>query len=693
VNGAAKTSPPVAAAKPDPSGNDPYAWLRAANWQEVIRDPSVLDPEIRAYLDAENAYTNRSLAPLDALADALVGEMRARIKEDDSSVPVPVDDYQYYVRYNDGGQHPLYCRTRGDDGAEEILLDADAEAADEAFYRVSMFIVSNDHTWFAYGVDLTGGENYRLRVRDSATGALIEDAVGGLSGDLRIANDNATLFYVRRDDNHRPRWVYRHRVGADPTTDVLVYEEPDQGFYLSLGRTESRRYITVNCAAHDDTSEVRLIDADAPDLSPVLVAPREPGVSYSVYNRADQLVIVTNADGAEDFKVVTCPAATPGRDHWRDLVPHRPGRLILSLNVFADYIVRLERIDALPRLVVRTVADGSEDTIAFDEPAYDLSLSHEMPHDGTVMRFSYSSMTTPLTVYDTDLTTGGRTMRKRQEVPSGHDPVDYVTERLMAQTADGEQVPISLLYKKSTARDGSAPLLLYGYGSYGISIPAAFQSNRLSLVDRGFVYAIAHIRGGMEKGYDWYRSGKLHNKKNTFADFIVCAEHLIAQRYTAAGNIAAHGGSAGGLLMGAVVNMRPDLFGAVVADVPFVDVLTTILDDSLPLTPPEWVEWGNPIEDEEARAYIASYSPYDNVTAQAYPAMLVTGGVSDPRVTYWEPAKWVAKLRATKTDTNPLLLHINMDAGHGGKAGRFARLDEIGRMYAFILWALGRAAP
>ena len=302
-------------------------------------------------------------------------------------------------------------------------------------------------------------------------------------------------------------------------------------------------------------------------------------------------------------------------------------------------------------------------------------------------------MTTPLTVYDTDLTTGGRTMRKRQEVPSGHDPVDYVTERLMAQTADGEQVPISLLYKKSTARDGSAPLLLYGYGSYGISIPAAFQSNRLSLVDRGFVYAIAHIRGGMEKGYDWYRSGKLHNKKNTFADFIVCAEHLIAQRYTAAGNIAAHGGSAGGLLMGAVVNMRPDLFGAVVADVPFVDVLTTILDDSLPLTPPEWVEWGNPIEDEEARDYIASYSPYDNVTAQAYPAMLVTGGVSDPRVTYWEPAKWVAKLRATKTDTNPLLLHINMDAGHGGKAGRFARLDEIGRMYAFILWALGRAAP
>lgn len=691
MNGASKPPPPVAAAKPhlSPQG-DPYAWLRAKNWQDVIRDPSVLDSEIRTYLDAENAYTNRTLAPLNALADTLVGEMRARIREDDSSVPVPVDEYRYYLRYNDGGQHPLYCRTKGDDGAEEVLLDADAESAGEAFYRVSMFIVSDDHTRFAYGVDLTGGENYRLRVRDAATGSLIEDAIGGLSGDLRIANDNRTIFYVRRDDNHRPRWVYCHVIGADPKNDTLVYEEPDQGFYLSLGRTESRRYITVNCAAHDDTSEVRLIDADAPTRPPVLVAPRDPGVSYSVYHRAEQLVIVTNADGAEDFKIVTCPVATPGRTHWCDLVPHRPGRLILSLNVFADYIVRLERIDALPRLVVHAVADSREDTIAFDEAAYDLSLFHEMPHDAAVMRFSYSSMTTPLTVYDHDLATGARTMRKRQDVPSGHDPADYVTERLMAPTADGERVPISLLYRKGTPRDGSAPLLLYGYGSYGISIPAAFQTNRLSLADRGFVYAIAHIRGGMEKGYGWYRSGKLHNKKNTFDDFIASAEYLIDRRYTAAGNIAAHGGSAGGLLMGAVVNMRPDLFGAVVADVPFVDVLTTILDDSLPLTPPEWVEWGNPIEDEEAREYIASYSPYDNVAAQDYPAMLVTGGVSDPRVTYWEPAKWVAKLRATKTDTNPLLLHINMDAGHGGKAGRFARLDEIGRMYAFILWALDR---
>ncbi|MDA0368301.1 MAG: S9 family peptidase [Proteobacteria bacterium] len=690
MNIADTPTPPIAARK-DSGTDDPYAWLRADNWQDVIRDPAVLDPEIRAYLVAENAYTERALAPVRDLASALVGEMRARIKEDDASVPVPVDDFRYFVRYEQGGQHPLYCRTKGDDGPEEILLDADDESAGEAFYRVATWVISADHKRYAYTVDLAGGEDYRLRVRSSATGALIEDTLNGLSGDLMIANDSETIFYVRRDDNHRPRWVYRHRIGDDGQNDVMVYEEPDKGFYVSLGRTESRKYITIDCAAHDDTAEVRLIDADAPHQPPVLVAPRDTGVSYSVYHRVDELVIVTNADGAEDFKIVTCPVATPTRAHWRDLVPHKPGRLILGLNVFADYIVRLERVDALPRLVVRTVADGAESAIAFDEPAYDLSQSHEMPHGGSVLRFSYSSMTTPQTVYDYDLATGARTLRKRQEVPSGHDAADYVTERLMAQTEDGEQVPISLLYKKGTPRDGSAPLLLYGYGSYGISMPASFQSNRLSLMDRGFVYAIAHIRGGMEKGYGWYRSGKLHNKKNTFADFIASAEHLIAQGYTSKGKIAAHGGSAGGLLMGAVVNMRPDLFGAVVADVPFVDVLATILDDSLPLTPPEWVEWGNPIEDAEARAYIASYSPYDNVTAQAYPAMLVTGGVSDPRVTYWEPAKWVAKLRATKTDTNALLLNINMDTGHGGKAGRFARLDEIGRMYAFILWALGRA--
>jgi oligopeptidase B len=686
-NSATVPAPPVAPRKNADAG-DPYAWLRADNWQEVLRDPSVLDADIRAYILAENAYTDTVLAPLERLRTDLVREMRRRIKEDDASVPVPVDGFLYYVRYREGGEHPLYCRTSGDDGAEEILLDADAEAKGEAFYRVADWSVSADHARYAYGVDLSGGEDFSVRVRDCATGALVDDTLTGTSGDLHLANDSATLFYVRRDENHRPRWVYRHRIGTAADQDTLIYEEPEAGFFVSLDRTESRRYITINCTAHDNTTEVHLVDADAPDAPPVVVAPRETGVSYSVNHRADQLVIVTNADDAEDFKIVTCPAKSPARENWQDLVPHQPGRLVLGLSVFADYIVRLERIDALPRLVVRNVSDGAESTIAFDEPAYNLNLFHDMPHHETVMRFSYSSMTTPLTVYDYHLSTGDRTERKRQEVPSGHDPADYTTERLMATAPDGEQVPISVLAHKNTLRDGSAPLLLYGYGSYGISIPASFNTNRLSLVDRGIVYAIAHIRGGMEKGYGWYRAGKLSTKKNTFTDFIACAEHLIAQKYTSSGKIAAHGGSAGGMLMGAVVNMRPDLFGAIVADVPFVDVLTTILDDTLPLTPPEWVEWGNPITDETARAYIASYSPYDNVTAQDYPAMLITGGISDPRVTYWEPAKWAAKLRATKTDTNPVFLHINMDAGHGGKAGRFDRLDEVGRMYAFVLSVL-----
>lgn len=683
-----KKTPPVAARKNTGAEDDPYAWLRAENWQEVLRDPSMLDPEIRAYLDAENAYTDAVMAPLDDLRTKLVREIRGRIKEDDASVPVPIGDWRYYLRYREGGQHPIYCRTHGDDGPEEVLLDADKEAAGAAFYRISMWLITADHTRYAYAVDLTGSEDYALRVRDCATGALIDDGLARTAGDFRIANDSKTVFYVRRDDNHRPRWVYRHVIGEDPATDVLVYEEQDAGFHLSLGRTESRKYLLIYCTAHDDTAEVRLIDADAPQTDPILVAPRDTGVAYSVHHRGDELVIHTNADGAEDYKLVTAPVATPGRAQWRDLVPHRPGHFIVGPIVFADYVVRVERVDALPRLIVRRMSDGAESTVAFDEPAYDLYLWAEMPHDGTVMRFSYASMTTPSTVYDYDLATGERTWRKQDEVPSGHDPADYVTERLMATAPDGEQVPISLLYKKDTPRDGSAPLLLYGYGSYGISIPASFNVNRLSLVDRGIVYAIAHIRGGLEKGYSWHRAGKLHHKKNTFTDFIACAEHLIAQRYTSKGRIAAHGGSAGGMLMGAVANMRPDLFGAIVADVPFVDVLTTICDDTLPLTPPEWVEWGNPITDDTARAYIASYSPYDNVTAQDYPAMLITGGVSDPRVTYWEPAKWVAKLRAAKTDNNPLLMHINMDAGHGGKAGRFDRLDEVGRMYAFILWAL-----
>jgi oligopeptidase B len=424
------------------------------------------------------------------------------------------------------------------------------------------------------------------------------------------------------------------------------------------------------------------------------VARRKVGERYEVehhpaFGDEPALIVLTNADGAEDFKIMIAPLANPDRANWRELVPHRPGTLILDVALFRDWLVRLERSDGLPRIVVRRLADKSEHTIEFAEEAYSLGMSAGFEFETDLLRFVYSSMTTPSEVWDYDMRTRERVLRKRQEIPSGHDPSDYVTRRVFARGHDGETVPISLIHRRGTKIDGSAPLLLYGYGAYGSAMPASFSTNRLSLIDRGFIYAIAHVRGGTEKGWRWYREGKLAHKENTFRDFISAAEHLIAERFTAKGRIVAHGGSAGGLLMGAVANMRPDLFGGIVAEVPFVDVLNTMLDDTLPLTPPEWPEWGNPITDKEAFGRLRRYSPYDNVRAQAYPAMLVLAGLTDPRVTYWEPAKWVAKLRAHKTDGQPLLLRTNMDAGHGGAAGRFDRLEEVALGYVFALRTLG----
>ena len=443
-------------------------------------------------------------------------------------------------------------------------------------------------------------------------------------------------------------------------------------------------------SAHDHTtSELRLIDAADPAAAPMLVAAREPEVQYDATDLGDELLILTNADDAIDFKIVSAPLANPGRGDWSDLLPHQPGRYLLGLLLFQEHLVRLERLEGLPRIVVRRLSDGEEHTIAFEEEAYDLSVDPGYEFATTTLRFTYSSMTTPLRTYDYDMESRERSLRKEQEVPSGHDPADYVTRRILAPAADGAQVPVSLLYRKDTALDGSAPLMLYGYGSYGMSIPAGFSTNRLSLVDRGFVYAIAHIRGGDDKGYGWYLDGKLEAKMNTFTDFIAAGEALVREGFCRAGNIAAHGGSAGGMLMGVVVNLRPDLFRAIVAEVPFVDVLNTMCDADLPLTPPEWPEWGNPIEDAEAYARIADYSPYDRVAAKAYPAILATAGLTDPRVTYWEPAKWVARLRKLKTDGHLLLLKTNMDAGHGGAAGRFDRLKEVALVYAFLLKTFG----
>ncbi|WP_018389838.1 S9 family peptidase [Ancylobacter sp. FA202] len=674
---------------------DPYAWLRADNWREVMRDPALLAPDIRAWLEAENAGAEAWLAPYAALRTQLVKEMRGRIKEDDSSVPSTDGPFAYFTRFREGGQHPLICRRpAGAIAGETVLLDGDALADGKAYFQFGDAQQSPDHRLFAWTTDEAGSEYYTLRIRDIEAGTDLPDLVTETTGDVLWSADGSYLFYIRRDAEHRPSFVYRHRLGADPAQDVLVYEEPDKGFFVSLGRTQSRRFGLISCGDHD-TSEVRLLDLESPLDAPVRVAPREPGLRYGVEHHpaldgVESLVIETNADGAEDFKIVTAPLATPGRAHWHDLVPHKPGRLLLSATVLRGHLVRLEREDGLPRLVVRTLADGTEHAVAFAEEAYSLGFDPGHGFDKTEIRFTYSSMTTPAEVWDYDVASRARTLRKRQEVPSGHDPKRYVTRRLMAPAADGELVPVSLLFAADTPLDGSAPCLLYGYGAYGMSMPSGFSTARLSLVDRGFVFAIAHIRGGTEKGWRWYREGKLARKTNTFSDFIAAGEHLIAEKIVAPDRIVAHGGSAGGMLMGAVANMRPDLFAGIVAEVPFVDVLDTMLDDTLPLTPPEWPEWGNPIMDAEAFASIQAYSPYDNVTAQDYPALFALAGLTDPRVTYWEPAKWVAKLRALKTDTSPLLLRTNMEAGHGGASGRFDRLEETAMIYAFALAMAGR---
>ncbi|MEX0839955.1 MAG: S9 family peptidase [Parvibaculum sp.] len=665
---------------------DDYAWLRDENWREVMRDPDVLDKDIRAYLEAENAYTEAALAPVSELRETLFREMKGRIKEDDSSVPSPDGPFAYYTRFELGAQHPVFCRKpREATSGEEIVLDANKEAEGEAYFKIGDVDHDPTHRLAAWSADRKGSEYFTVRLREVASGRDLDDEVPDTSPGIAWDAGGTSFLYTQVDDEHRPLKVFRHVVGTPARNDKLVYEEKDEGFFVGVGKVQSGRWLIISSHDHQ-TSELYLIPAEAPETPPRLVAPREDGVEYDLEHDATRgrFLILTNLD-AEDFKIVEAPEDAPGRENWRDFIPHRPGTLVLDHVAYRDHHVRLERRDGLPRIAVRRLADGAEHEIAFDEEAYDLNMGAGYEYETARTRFSYSSMTTPAEVYDYDLETRERTFRKRQEVPSGHNPADYITRRIFAHASDGETVPISLVHRKGLSLDGSAPCLLYGYGSYGISIPASFSTTCLSLVDRGFVYAIAHIRGGKEKGYRWYTEGKLLKKRNTFTDFIVAGEHLAKEGFTSRGNIVAHGGSAGGMLMGAVSNMAPDLFKGILAEVPFVDVLATILDASLPLTPPEWNEWGNPIESREAYEYMASYSPYDNVKSQAYPHLFALGGLTDPRVTYWEPAKWVAKLRELKTGDAVTLLHINMDAGHGGASGRFERLKEVARVYAFAL--------
>ena len=668
---------------------DDYAWLRADNWQAMFKDPTILDPEIRTHLDAENTYMKAAMADTEALQKTLFAEMKGRIKEDDSSVPVKDGPFAYGTFYVTGGEQPSFFRTPRDGGERSVLLDGDKEAEGKAYFRLGGVDHSTDHSRGLWSYDDKGSEYYTLRVRDLATGEDLADVIESTGGGGAWAPDGKSFFYTVLDDNHRPSKIFHHIVGTPQSDDRLVYEEEDPGFFMGVGGSMLDDFIYIDIHDHE-TSEYWLLPTSDLTGKPQLVAARETGLEYSLSEGGDVFYILTNADGAKDFKIMQAPVDKPSRENWTDVVPHTAGRLIIAHGAYARHLVWLEREAGLPQIKIRDRRTGEDHSIAFAEEAFSLGLQGAAEYDTDVIRFSYSSMTTPSQLYDYNMVTRERTLLKTQEVPSGHNPDDYVTRRVMAPAWDGAEVPVTLLYRKDTPLDGSAPCLLYGYGAYGIAIPASFNTNCLSLVDRGFVYAIAHIRGGKDKGFAWYEDGKMEKKTNTFKDFIAAADYLNQQKFTSYANIIAEGGSAGGMLMGAIANMAPEKFKGVIAAVPFVDVLNTMLDDTLPLTPPEWPEWGNPIDSKEAYERMAAYSPYDNVSEKPYPAILALGGLTDPRVTYWEPAKWVAKLREKTTGSEPILMKTNMDAGHGGASGRFQRLEEIAFEYAFAIKVAGK---
>lgn len=660
---------------------DDYHWLRAENWQEALRDPELLPAEIKDYLHAENAYYDAAMADTMDLQGTLIDEMRGRMQDDVSYVPEKWGDYAYNIRYAAGQEHPIFFRTPRDGGAEQILLDFNKEAEGFEYFESGNTELSPEQKQLAWSVDTAGSEYFALKIRHISTGQDHDYEIADVSSVAWLNED--ILIYTRVDENHRSNQAYRHQLGTDPKTDTLIMTEKDPRFDIHAQRSLSGDYIFLHAGTNDE-DEIWFIPTATPLTEPQLIQAREQGIEYNVDHQDENFIIMTNADAAEDFKIVTAPVSAPQRDNWKTRVEHQPGTIILGTVIYQDWLIWSERANALPRINIRSKA-GDIHQIEFAEEAYSLAMDSSLEFDGHELRFIYSSPTTPAQTYDYDLNTRQRTLRKEQIIPSGHDSSDYITRRISAISHDGAEVPITLLYHKDTQLNGTAPCFLYGYGSYGHSLPANFSANRLSLVDRGFVHAVAHTRGGEEKGRAWYEAAKLEKKPNTFHDFIAVAQHLIAEKYTAKGNIVCSGASAGGLLIGAVVNMAPELFAGAEADVPFVDMLNTILDDTLPLTPGEWTQWGNPIESAEAYQWIKSYSPYDNVTAQAYPPMLVTAGVSDPRVTYWEPAKWVAKLRVTKTDDHVLMLRTNMSSGHFGKSGRYAGLEDLARTYAFAL--------
>jgi oligopeptidase B len=660
--------------------DDPWAWLRDKGY------PNVQDEDVLNYLKAENAYFEAVMGPHKQLVDELFEEMKGRIKEDDASVPIKDGDWLYWSEFKKGTQYRDWYRKPAAGGEGTLIYSENAEAEGKEYYRLGAFAVSRDGRMLATLADDDGSERFKLVVRDLGTGKDVETVTLVGIGNPVWTSDSKGLVFTEVNDQWRSYRARYHRIGDDPDRAVTLYEETDDiAFSVGVDRATDDSLIFIS-TGNNSSNEVRIVPADNPTAPPVLVRPRKADMQYSVDAAHGRLWILTN-DEHVNFRIVSADPQQPG--DWTEVVPGSDRTYLRGLTSHRDHLLIGSRVDGLDQLVLRDYASGKEERVPFDEASYSASFSGNPEYAPDSYRLAYSSMVTPQTVYDYHPAERRLEVRKVQEIPSGYDPSLYVTERLMIAARDGAKVPVSILRRKEFAKDGSGKLFVYGYGAYGFAIPPSFSTSRLSLVDRGFAYAIAHVRGGDDLGYQWFLDGKLTKRTNSFNDFVDVTRGLIAEGYAKPGRVAAQGGSAGGELMGAVVNQAPELFGAVVADVPFVDVLNTMLDDTLPLTPGEWTEWGNPITDPDAFHLIRSYSPYDNVAAKAYPAMLITGGLTDPRVTYWEPTKWAARLRATKTDDNVLLLKMNMGAGHGGKSGRWNSLYEVAEAYAFVLTQLG----
>lgn len=674
-------TPPKADKRPktleahDHKRTDDYYWLKEKTDGEVIE-----------YLESENEYADAVMADTADLQKQLFGEMRGRIKETDTSAPVKIDEYYYYVRTEKGKEYPIYCRKKNNlDNKEEILLDQNELAKNYKYCAFGIYSVSPDHSLLAYSIDTEGSEKYTIHIKNLKDGRLLSDEIGNTHYAFEWMNDNSTFLYTTLNESLRPDRVLRHRLGDAITADEELLVEKDERFYVDLDKSKSKKYIFVELSSKV-TSEIYFLDADGDGKELTVINPREQEHEYIAEHHGDDFFILSN-DAAKNFRLLKAPVTKPSKDNWREVIEHREEVMIQSMTVFADYLCLYELAEGITDIRVRNLETGHDHYIEFEEEVYSTFDAPNPDYGSRVLRFKYSSMVTPVSVYEYDMDSKERKLVKREEVLGKYNPEDYTTRRVYAKSADGVEVPVSIVYRKGLEMDGNNPCWLTGYGSYGSVLPVVFNSNRLSLLERGFVFAIAHIRGGGDKGRQWYYDGKYLNKKNTFNDFIASAEHLTADGYTSPGKLAIYGGSAGGMLIGSVVNMRPELFRCAIADVPFVDVTTTMLDPSIPLTVMEYEEWGNP-NDQEYYEYIRSYSPYDNVTEQNYPHLLVRAGLNDPRVQYWEPAKWVAKLRQMKTDDNLLILKTEMDQGHGGASGRYELLKEIAFDYAFTLKVL-----